>query len=145
MQRFISVLIALGLTTATIGSVAANQAVVRLALPEEATINLLNGSVMSKVQLMGINPVTKQITIQKVNESKTLGMKAITKIVLTGNVSFPDDEKPLTYQGPTDSKGCGNVQELPESLTHFKLVKPTEELVSSDQSWKNLWCKALRK
>ena len=49
MQRFFAVWIALGLTTATIGSVAANQAVVRLALPEEATINLQNGSLMSKV------------------------------------------------------------------------------------------------
>ena len=130
MQRFIAVLIALGLTTATIGSVAANQDVVRLALPEEATINLLNKSVMSKVQLMGINPVTKQITIQKGNESKTLEIKAIAKIVLTGKVIIPDPPHQLIFQGPIDSQDCGNVQELPESLTHFKLVKPTEAVVN---------------
>ena len=126
MQRFIAVLIALGLTTATIGSVAANQDVVRLALPEEATINLLDKSSMSKVQLMGINPVTKQITIQKVNESKTLEIKAIAKIVLTGKVIIFDPKNRLIFQGPMDSQDCGNVQELPELLTHFKLVKPTE-------------------
>jgi hypothetical protein len=130
MQRFFAVLIALGLTTATISSVAANQAVVRLALPEEATINLQNGSLMSKVQLMGINPITKQITIQKGNESKTLGMKDIAKIVLTGKVSFPPDPNGIVFQGPMDSQDCGNVQELPESLTRFKLVKPTEAVVN---------------
>lgn len=130
MQRFFAVWIALGLTTATISSVAANQAVVRLALPEEATINLQNGSLMSKVQLMGINPVTKQITIQKVNESKTLEIKAITKIVLTGKVSFINAKNKLIFQGPMDSQDCGNVQELPESLTRFKLVKPTEAVVN---------------
>ena len=130
MQRFIAVLIALGLTTATIGSVAANQDVVRLALPEEATINLLDKSSMSKVQLMGINPVTKQITIQKGNESKTLEIKAIAKIVLTGKVIIPDPPHQLIFQGPIDSQDCGNVQELPESLTHFKLVKPTEAVVN---------------
>jgi len=129
MQRFFAVWIALGLTTATISSVAANQAVVRLALPEEATINLLNKSVMSKVQLMGINPVTKQITIQKGNESKTLEIKAIAKIVLTGKVIIIDPPPQLIFQGPIDSKDCGNVQELPELLTHFKLVKPTEAVV----------------
>jgi hypothetical protein len=130
MQRFFAAWIALGLTTATIGSVAANQAVVRLALPEEATINLQNGSLMSKVQLTGINPVTKKITIQKVNESKTLEIKAIAKIVLTGKVSFFNAKKQLIFQGPMDSQDCGNVQELPESLTHFKLVKPTEAVVN---------------
>jgi len=130
MQRFIAVLIALGLTTATIGSVAANQDVVRLALPEEATINLLDKSSMSKVQLMGINPVTKQITIQKGNESKTLEIKTITKIVLTGKVIIFDPKNRLIFQGPMDSQDCGNVQELPESLTHFKLVKPTEAVVN---------------
>jgi hypothetical protein len=129
MQRFIAVLIALGLTTATIGSVAANQDVVRLALPEEATINLLDKSSMSKVQLMGINPVTKQITIQKGNESKTLEIKTITKIVLTGKVIIFDPKNRLIFQGPMDSQDCGNVQELPELLTHFKLVKPTEAVV----------------
>jgi hypothetical protein len=130
MQRFFAVLIALGLTTATISSVAANQAVVRLALPEEAMINLQNGSLMSKVQLTGINPVTKQITIQKVNESKILEIKAIAKIVLTGKVSFFNEKNQLIFQGPMDSQDCGNVQELPESLTHFKLVKPTEAVVN---------------
>lgn len=129
MQRFFAVLIALGLTTATISSVAANQAVVRLALPEEAMINLQNGSLMSKVQLTGINPVTKQITIQKVNESKILEIKAIAKIVLTGKVSFFNEKNQLIFQGPMDSQDCGNVQELPELLTHFKLVKPTEAVV----------------
>jgi hypothetical protein len=104
--------------------------VVRLALPEEATINLQNGSLMSKVQLMGINPVTKQITIQKGNESKTLEIKAIAKIVLTGKVIIPDPPHQLIFQGPIDSQDCGNVQELPESLTHFKLVKPTEAVVN---------------
>ena len=130
MQRFFAVWIALGLTTATIGSVAANQAVVRLALPEEATINLQDGSLMSKVQLTGINPVTKQITIQKVNESKILEIKAIAKIVLTGKVRIFNKKKQLVFQGPMDSKDCGNAQELPESLTHFKLVKPTEAVVN---------------
>ncbi len=129
MQRFFAVWIALGLTTATIGSVAANQDVVRLALPEEATINLLDKSSMSKVQLMGINPVTKQITIQKGNESKTLEIKTITKIVLTGKVIIFDPKNRLIFQGPMDSQDCGNVQELPELLTHFKLVKPTEAVV----------------
>ena len=71
---------------------------------------------------MGINPVTKQITIQKVNESKTLEIKAIAKIVLTGKVIIIDPKNRLIFQGPMDSQDCGNVQELPESLTHFKVI-----------------------